>query len=215
VDKKLYACQKEHIKFELKAGKNFVVELSTGAYEVVKRIIPALLETAGLDNSYSMVNVQEGKEESGLTVDSCYRIFNEKQNGSAGNILKVAINLYHTSCKMTVNGSRIDIFINELFDLIYKQITIEYSDIQLLNNSLQTYLTHLKNYSSSCIHKASTDCITLCKSASLNNNPEPNCSTIVIPTSNEFQDKIRRCTERTYLFPLYNICLWRHRMRET
>jgi predicted secreted protein len=64
VDKKAYACQKEHIKFELKAGKNFVVELSTGAYEMVKRTIPTLLETAGLDNSYSMVSVQEGKEES-------------------------------------------------------------------------------------------------------------------------------------------------------
>ena len=91
---------------------------------------------------------------------------------------------------MTVNGSRIDIFINELFDLIYKKITIDYSDIQLLNNSLQTYLTQLKNYSSSCIQKASTDCTTLCKSASLNNNPEPNCSTIVVPTSNEIQDTV-------------------------
>jgi hypothetical protein len=36
-------------------------------------------------------------------------------------MVQLAINLYHTSCKMTVNGSRIDIFINELFDLIYKK----------------------------------------------------------------------------------------------
>ena len=30
----------------------------------------------------------------------------------------------------------------------------------------------------------------MCKSASLNNNPEPNCSTIVVPTSNEIQDNV-------------------------
>jgi hypothetical protein len=30
----------------------------------------------------------------------------------------------------------------------------------------------------------------LCKSASLNNNPEPNCSTIFVSTSNVFQDTV-------------------------
>ncbi|VDI26428.1 Hypothetical predicted protein [Mytilus galloprovincialis] len=36
IRKKINACQKEHLRFELKPGKNFVIELSTGAYETLK-----------------------------------------------------------------------------------------------------------------------------------------------------------------------------------
>ncbi|CAC5386912.1 unnamed protein product [Mytilus coruscus] len=151
--KKINACQKEHLRFELKPGKNFVIELSTGAYETVKSEILNILQRPEITETLVTLPIQEGIEKSGLTVDSCYKVFNKKLNGDAGSLLKSTINLYYTTCKINVNGSRIDLFINNIFDKICEKLRIEYRDINILNNSIHSYLSQLKSSSSNTIHR--------------------------------------------------------------
>ncbi|CAC5361740.1 unnamed protein product [Mytilus coruscus] len=153
IHKKINACQKEHLRFELKPDKNFVIELSTGAYETVKSEILNILQRPEITETLVTLPIQEGIEKSGLTVDSCYKVFNKKLNGDVGSLLKFTINLYHTTCKINVNGSRIDLFINNIFDKICEKLRIEYRDINILNNSIHSYLSQLKSSSSNTIHR--------------------------------------------------------------
>ena len=104
-------------------------------------------------NAWVTVPVQEGIDQSGLIIDSCYRVINRKQNGDAGNKLKFAVNLFHTTSKMNINGSRVDIFINDIFDKICEVMKDELGDIEILNKSMQRYLLQIKNYSSDIIQK--------------------------------------------------------------
>ncbi|XP_071171045.1 uncharacterized protein [Mytilus edulis] len=154
--KKSDACQRQHLKYELKAGNNFVVEMSAGAYEILKGEIHKILNSTD-ENSLAVVQKQDGVEEAGLTVDSCYRVYNRKQNGQAGSVLKFSINLYHTSCSMNVNGKRVDIFINDIFDKLCEKIRKEYCEVQLLNNSIHTCISQMKKYSSKVIQKSITN----------------------------------------------------------
>ncbi|CAC5361724.1 unnamed protein product [Mytilus coruscus] len=153
IHKKINTCQKEHLRFELKPGKNFVIELSTGAYETVKIVILNILQRPEITETLVTLPIQEGIEKSGLTVDSCYKVFNKKLNGDAGSLLKFTINLYHTTFKINVNGSRIDLFINNIFFKICEKLRFEYRDINILNNSIHSYLSQLKSSSSNTIHR--------------------------------------------------------------
>ncbi|VDI09656.1 Hypothetical predicted protein [Mytilus galloprovincialis] len=79
LQKKSEACKRQHLMYELKSGKNFVVEMSTGAYEIIKKEIHEILYNSEECKSYSVVQKQDGVENAGLTVDSCYRVYNKKQ----------------------------------------------------------------------------------------------------------------------------------------
>ncbi|CAG2184857.1 unnamed protein product [Mytilus edulis] len=122
LQKKSEACKRQHLMYELKSGKNFVVEMSTGAYEIIKKEIHEILYNSEECKSYSVVQKQDGVENAGLTVDSCYRVYNKKQNGQVGTMLKFTINLYHTSCSMNVNGKIVDLFINDIFDSLCEKV---------------------------------------------------------------------------------------------
>ena len=62
IQKKINACQKEHIRFELKPGKNFVIELSTGAYETVKNEILSILQRPEITETLVTLPIQDGIE---------------------------------------------------------------------------------------------------------------------------------------------------------
>ncbi|CAC5388914.1 unnamed protein product [Mytilus coruscus] len=72
-------------------------------------------------------------------------------------MLKFTINLYHTSCSMIVNGKRVDLFINDIIDDLCEKVKKEYNEIELLNKSIESYLSHMKNYTSKVIQKSITN----------------------------------------------------------
>jgi hypothetical protein len=68
------------------------------------------------------IRAQHGMDLSDITVDTCMKVFNRKQNRAPGSQLKYTMNFYHTTNTMTVNGWRVDIFINEISDQLCKAI---------------------------------------------------------------------------------------------
>ncbi|CAG2256494.1 unnamed protein product [Mytilus edulis] len=134
----------------MKAGKNFVVEFSTAAYELAKSRILTLLQSRDISTNYTVLE-QHGVELSNLKIDSCYKVYNRKNNNQPGNLLKFTINLFHTTNKMTVNGNRVDIFINEIFDSLCSEIQSKFKELNICNNTIQSQLTNLKDCSSTVI----------------------------------------------------------------
>jgi len=117
LDNKRQICNNEHINYAMKPGKNFVVEYSTAAYELAKTVTAQILQSNDFKENFAIVE-QIGQDQTNAIVDLVYKIYNRKQNGQTGHQLKFAINMYHTQCKMNVNGNRVDIFVNDIFDKI-------------------------------------------------------------------------------------------------
>ena len=136
----------------MKAGKNFVIEFSTGAYELIKEKILQLIKSPEFNLSFVVVE-QHGVELSNLNIDSCYKIFNRKANNQPGNLLKFTMNLYHTTNKMTVNGGRVDIFINDIFDKICAEIQNHYTELKICNKTIHSQLSIIKDSLSNIIQK--------------------------------------------------------------
>jgi len=70
LEKKHQACRREHVTFEMKAGKNFVIEFSTAAYELAKQNLFSILQSEEFKQDYVVVN-QSGKDQSNIEVDTC------------------------------------------------------------------------------------------------------------------------------------------------
>ena len=87
----------------MKPGKIFVIEYSTAAYELAKTVTAQILQSNDFKENFAIVE-QVGQDQTNAIADLVYKIYNRKQNGQTGNQLKFAINLYHTQCKMNVNG---------------------------------------------------------------------------------------------------------------
>ncbi|CAG2254970.1 unnamed protein product [Mytilus edulis] len=143
LETKTLKCKQEHLHYEMKAGKKFVIEFSTGAYELIKAKILQLIKSPEFNLSFVVVE-QHGVELSNLNIDSCYKIFNRKANNQPGNLLKFTMNLYHTTNKMTVNGGRVDIFINDIFDKICAEIQNHYTELNICNKTIHSQLSTLK-----------------------------------------------------------------------
>ena len=154
LDKKLTSCDKEHLKFEMKPGKNFVIEFSTSAYELAKMEISKIIETPEFNATYN-IRAQHSLDLSDITVDTCMKVFNRKQNGAPGSQLKYTMNFYHTRNTMTVNGWRVDIFfINKIFDQLCKAIQDKCSTLNIMNTTLATQISSLQTSTSTVVQQS-------------------------------------------------------------
>ena len=157
LDKKLERCDAQHIVFEMKPGKNFVIRLSTSAYELAKCEIKNILQSPDLIGQYG-IQTQLGLDCSDANIDTCLRVYNRRQNGAVGNIAKLTINFYHTTNTVTVNGSRVDVFINSIFDKLCDSIRSKHPQFDIANATIANQLNSLKSLSKSNVVQGVIDC---------------------------------------------------------
>jgi len=137
----------------MKSGKNFVIQYSTGAYELAKTFITNIIQSPEFQQTYAN-KTQDGKESSSAQVDMCIKIFNRKANGQVGGQLKFTVNLYHTSNTMNINGSRNDVFVNEIFDNLCDTIREQYGTLDIINETISSQLHNLRESSSTVIQNS-------------------------------------------------------------
>jgi len=152
LDNKRQICNNEHINYAMKPGKNFVVEYSTAAYELAKTVTAQILQSNDFKENFAIVE-QIGQDQTNAIVDLVYKIYNRKQNGQTGNQLKFAINMYHTQCKMNVNGNRVDIFVNYIFDKIFEKTKLNVQNLDIVNSTIASQISPLLSSSSIVVKK--------------------------------------------------------------
>lgn len=81
LEKKNRSCQKEHINSTLKSENNLVIEFSTAAHELARKCLPQQLNDSTFPHSFKK---RDSHDEKGALVDTCYRIFNKKADGTYG-----------------------------------------------------------------------------------------------------------------------------------
>ena len=142
LDKKNAGCLKEHMKCEVKQGNNVVVELSTAAYELAKICLHELFQNP--DFSY-FAERKDSFELQGANVDTCYKIYNKKSDGSCGKMLKFVINLYHTTSSMLVNGSKTEIFLTDIYNELCSLMASRCKQLDIINLNIADILSTINN----------------------------------------------------------------------
>ena len=137
LEKKANSCAKEHMKYVLTPGNNLVIEFSTAAYELSKQCLYDLLYSK--DFEY-VVEKRNNIDLDGANVDTCYKVFNKKADGSCGKLQKFVINSYHTTSQILINGSKIDIFIDSILDKLCAEMKERCSQLTIMNMNIASAL---------------------------------------------------------------------------
>ena len=164
LQKKLQQCGQEHLYFQMKPNKNFVIRLSTSAYELAKLIVIEHLHSESFCKDYfiaSCINEDECHNQ----VGSSFRIFNRKKDGLQGTKLKFTVNFYHTTSTILVNGTRVDIFESELFQPICDSIQLKCDDLSIVNEQIADVLSSDCNNTNKNVTESSDKAIVYVKAS--------------------------------------------------
>ncbi|CAC5381585.1 unnamed protein product [Mytilus coruscus] len=121
----------------MKPGNNLVLEFSTAAYELARLSLSKII-----DNSTQYFGlIRHSEENLGANVDSCIKVFNRKNDNTQGKTLKFVINLYHTSSRMVINGSRVDLYLAEIHDKLCDELAINGHMLSVLNGNIASTIS--------------------------------------------------------------------------
>ena len=168
LEKKQLCCSKEHMKSEMKPGKNLVIQFSAAAYELCKSCLGKILYS---DNFLFSVEKREGIDQEGSVVDICYKVFNTKADGSCGKLQKFVINCYHTSSQMLVNGSKIELFLTEIYEQLCNEMKAKCSQLDIMNINISEIIDSM-NLEKQSIPASNLKAIELSQSLPENVNQE-------------------------------------------
>lgn len=138
--KKLSQCGNEHLIYQMKPNKNFVMKLSPSAYELAKLVVVEHLFKDDFFKDYFIASCIK-EDEYQNQVGSLFRVFNKKKDGSQGLQLKFSVNFYHTTSSILVNGNRVELFENELFKPICEAIKASCLSLSVMNEQIAQVLS--------------------------------------------------------------------------
>ena len=130
------------MKYELKQGNNLVTELSTSAYEPSKKCLHELLYS---DDFEYAVEKRDNLDLNGANVDSCYKIYNKKADGSCRKMQTFVVNFYHTTSQILISGSKMDIFISTMLDKLCAKTVARCSQLDIMNINIASALNSAQN----------------------------------------------------------------------
>ncbi|MES9906203.1 MAG: hypothetical protein ABW168_26425, partial [Sedimenticola sp.] len=140
LQKKLAGCLREHLSVELKPGKNLILKLSTAAYELAKYIT---IDALQIDCLSSFVSSEEvAVDQNGDSVELRLKLVNKKRDGLPGSQTKLTINFYNTTSNIMVNGSKVDLFIDNILPILNSQLEQHCSILDVANSHIGSTINH-------------------------------------------------------------------------
>ena len=130
LEKKLAGCVSDHLSYEMKPGKNLVANFSSAAFEKAKGFIMQNIQSADFVDKYAYVEEAE-IDQNGAQVGYRLRFFNRKKDGGTGCQQKIVANFYNTKSSLLVNGSRVDIFCEDILQPLEEYIRM---NCEMLNH---------------------------------------------------------------------------------
>ncbi|CAC5406066.1 unnamed protein product [Mytilus coruscus] len=123
----------------MKPKNNFCISFSTAAYELVKDFLHEYFNKLQRQDKY-VIAVENGLDKSKAIVETRFRIYNKKRDGSIGNQHKYKVNCYNTTSRILVNGVKTDKFVENVLPIILELITSYESELDSVNNEIQRSL---------------------------------------------------------------------------
>ena len=123
------------MKCSIKSGDNLVIEFSAAAYELARTCIDKILSDELFPYGYEK---RDSLDHNGAVTDLCYRIYNKKTDGSCGKKLKFTINLYHTTSQFLLNGSKVDLFLSDIYERLCSEMKACCNVLDIMNINIAT-----------------------------------------------------------------------------
>lgn len=86
------------------------------------------------------ITFENGLDIGSAIVESRFRIFNKRRDGSIGNQLKYTVNCYNTSSKMLINGSKVEIFVENILQMLLNLISKKETHLNHLNTNIKSQI---------------------------------------------------------------------------
>ena len=93
--------------------------------------------------NFILSSLEKTKTNVDIKSDQFSEFLTAKKGNFKGNHLKFTINFYHSTSSVLVNGNRVDIFENELFDQICSQIKGACTKLDIVNDKISSALSEL------------------------------------------------------------------------
>ena len=87
------------------------------------------------------MTTEMGLDSNNAEVELRYRIVNKLKSGKPGSQLKFTINCYHTSTSILINGSKTDLFVDNILPCIEKEVHSQEDNLSEINNKILISLT--------------------------------------------------------------------------
>ncbi|CAC5365243.1 unnamed protein product [Mytilus coruscus] len=85
--------------------------------------------------------VRHSEETSGAKVDTCIKVFNRKADNSQRRNLKFVVKIYHTSSTMVVNGSKVDLYLADIHELLCDKLSKTGHMLTSLNDNITSTIS--------------------------------------------------------------------------
>ena len=133
---------------------------STSAYEMAKTILYQLLSK---DSSPYKIRIVHGIDDQ-ANVEVCIRVFNKLKDGTPGKTMKFAINFYHTNSRMMINGTRVDLFVSDIYKELCETLNNHFDELNTLNKDLSDKINNTQqsyNQTNDIAHSVNTATTTI------------------------------------------------------
>lgn len=145
IDKKIESCNRELIKTKTAAGGNIIIDLSSSTYEALRHHIPTFYNES---HEYAAIQTRN-KDSQGLVVEEMLQVRNRLRDGNIGKYKKFTINMYHTTCRILVNGKEAQsVFLDIHLQTIAKSITSNKETLEQLDAEIKEVLQSYNNIDS-------------------------------------------------------------------
>ena len=138
-EKKLEDCVSDHLSYELKSGKNLVAKFSTAAFERAKVFVLQNIQLTEFADKYAYAEEYE-TDQNGAQVEYRLRFFNRKKDGGIGCQQKFVANFYNTKSSLLANGSRVDIFCEEILQPLEEYVRTNCEVLDHINQSISAII---------------------------------------------------------------------------
>ena len=143
LEKKLDGCVSDHLSYEMKPGKNVVAKISSTAFEKAKMYILQTIRSQKFAEKYAYIEESE-VDLNNAQVEYRLRFYNRKKDGGTGCQQIFVANFYNIKSSLLVNGSRVDVFCEEIPQPIEDYTRLNCELLNHINKSISAIIQSTK-----------------------------------------------------------------------
>ena len=164
-----------------------------------------LYQLLSTDSSPYKIRIVHGIDNDQANVEVCIRVYNKLKDGTQGKTMKFAINFYHTNSIMMINGTRVDIFVSDIYKQLCKILNNHFDELNILNKDLFDKINNTQqsyNQTNHIAHSVNTSTTTIVTNSQIQSIANPSSSTnatistAISPTSNTFSSNLNQAENK-------------------
>ena len=130
-------------------------------------------------------------------------MFNKLKDGTQGKTMKFVINFYHTNSRMMINGTRVDLFVSDIYKQLCEILNNHFNELNILNKDIFDKINNTQQSYNHTNHSVNTPTTTIVTNsqkqsiANLSSSTNATISKALSPTPNTFSSDLNWAENNT------------------